>query len=114
MVFLIDEADFAVYFLQKVSRIDIGKMLDQRAVIGTGEKKQAFDELFHIVCFRFDGCQAFVEDCRVLFAPAAQEISIPGNDRNRRPQFMRGVADELLLLLIAVFDAVQGLVDADG
>ena len=27
---------------------------------------------------------------------------------------MRGVADELLLLLIAVFDAVQGLVDADG
>ena len=40
MVFLIDEADFAVYFLQKVSRIDIGKMLNQRAVIGTGEKSR--------------------------------------------------------------------------
>ena len=57
---------------------------------------------------------AFIEDFRVFFSPTVEEIDIAADDRKGGAQFMRRIADELLLLFVSVFDAVQRLVDGLG
>ena len=94
-----------------LQRVEILHFQHQRLFVVPGQKQQPFHQFLHAGGLLSDGGNAFVQHLRVGLAPALQHIYIALNDGDGRAQLMGRVADELLLAVVAQFDAVQHSVD---